>query len=607
MTTGNHSSPRSYDASRRPPRRVRVVLTVGFLALTAGLVAALGSPAGGYELSIYRSTPLAFWAGAAIALLAATLIAFHPGPLGHLRTTALALAASTALSVLALPMIRGYYFYGQGDSLSHLGFARSFAEGTMSPMELLHPGVHLASVVIESATGIELRSAMLLAVLVFFALFFLFVPLCVRRVANTDGALVVGLFAALLLLPINAVGTHVVTHPSSQAIMFTPFVLYLLFTYLYQPNGGRLHPSRIGALLILVSPAILLIHPQEAMNILILFFTIASIQFVFRRFRPTHPFATQRSVLFQALFLGALWLLWAPRSSRVTNRLDAAYAFLFGGGGSSTAAEVSGRSVALSVIGGSIEELFVKLFLDAVVFSVIAGIVMLATVFGRLDGVFPDRNALNKYLTIGFVPLFVGTMFVAVGSFGDHYFRFIGFLMVFVTILAAAAIARASEFTARISTRTLRSVTVVLFLLLLPLGFMALHPSPWIYQDTSQVTEQEVEGYETAFEQSAAGIGYAGIRGGGDRYVEAIYGPRSAQASEFPGEAIPPEVFGTNLTTYYDDPRYVPIRRSDVEREVELYNGLRYEADGFRRLETTPDVHRVQSTDEFRLYLITDD
>jgi len=605
MTTNTYRRSAATDNSSRN-RWTKTALTAGFLALTWALVAAITAPASGYELSIYRATPSAFWIGVGVALLAASLVMLGRGSVGTLRLPALALAGGAVLSVLALPILRGYYFYGQGDSLSHLGFALSFETGAASPLELLHPGVHLASAVVDNATGGELQWAMLLTVLAFFALFFVFVPLCVRQVTGDNAGLTVGLFVALLLLPINAIGTHVVTHPSSQAIMFTPFVLYLLFAYLRQPADGWFRPTPIGILLSLGSAAVLVVHPQETMNLLVILGTVAVLQFVARRYRPNHPFATQRSVYFQTLLLGALWFLWAPRSERVTGRLERALSFLSGtSGGSATPA--AGRSASIAAIGGSLEELFVKLFLAALVFSIIAGVVMLATATGRLDDAFPDNNALIKYLTAAFVPLSVGTAVVFLGSFGDHYFRFVAFLMVLVTIVAAAAIARAGSSGTRFDATTVRRATLVLFVLLLPLAITSMHPSPWIYQGTPQVTTEGVAGYEAAFEQAPEDAVYAGVRGGGERYAHAIYGPFSERATTFSEEAIPPAAFGTNLAEYYDDARYIPIQQSDVEREADLYRGLRYDREGFQRLETTPGVNRVQSTDEFRLYFVRDE
>lgn len=591
--------------SRQRTRSQRVLLAAGFLALTAALLAGRRNPAVGYELSIYDATPTAFWVCTAGAMASALLVAARTR-VQNLRRLALVLAASSMLAIVALPLVRGYYFYGQGDSLSHLGFARSFASGALDPWELLHPGVHLTAIVLDAATGLPLRQTMLLTVVVFFLLFFVFVPLCVREIASSSLAAVVGLFTALLLLPINSVGTHIVTHPSSQAVLFAPLVLFLSIRYLRRPATGRFQPSAIGVLLALTSLTLLLVHPQETMDVIIIFWTVLLVQRVVSRYRASNPIANHRTFGLQAGYLTVLWLLWAPRSGRVSGRLERAVGFLLGRTGGAGGTEVSGQSASLASIGGSIEELFVKLFLVAALCSVVAGLVMVASVLGRLDHWSPDRNAYLKYLSLAFVPLAIGTSFVFLGSFGDHYFRFIGFLMVVVTLVAAAGFTHLFSSDER-GAGTRRLGLVVLFALLLPLATLSLHPSPWIYQDTAQVTEQEYVGYETAFEHDPDTARYAGIRSGGERYMHAIEGPRSQAARTFFAGAIPFRVFGHNLTTHYDEPVYVPVRASDVGREVQLYNGFRYDREGFVQLQRSRQIARIQSTDEFRLYRVAEE
>lgn len=598
-------------------RRRKLALTAGFAALAFAAAAAVGSPATGYELSIYRSTPALFWVGTAVALAASVAVSFRPGA-PRLRNAALLLGGTAVWSVVALPVLRGYFFYGAGDALSHLGFALSFLEGE-NPADLLHPGIHVLSLAVGEATGLPVRQALLLGVLTFFLLYFLFVPLCVREIAGDRAGLAVGAFAGLLLLPLNNVATHVIAHPSSQTILFVPVVVFALVLFLRQGAGGR-GVTAAGGLLGLVSAAVVLLHPQEALSVIVLFGTVLLLQWVYRRLDVDHPIARHRLVLVPALFLVSVWLLWAPRSPRVQSRIVTAYRSVFvsspppGG-------EVATRSVSLAVLGGSLGELFVKLFGASLVFSVIAGVAMLARGAGLLDDLGlgrwrvqrlspPDRNGLTTYLAAGFLPLVGATGFVFLAAFGDHYFRFVGFLMMLVTLVAGGAIARGPRglLADRVPLSAVRAAVVVLFVLLLPLALLAVHPSPWIYQPSQQVTEQQFDGYRTSFEQRDPAVAYAGVRSGPRRFVEATYGPASATARQFPGleAGIPGPVFRSNLTTYYDDPRYVPVTTTDVEREVELYQGFRYDASGFRTLRSTPGVHRVQANEEFRLYLLTD-
>lgn len=590
-------------------RVAKLVLVVGFVALIAALAASITSPSRGYELSIYRATPMRFWGGIAVAVACGVLVGLYLGDTGRQVQASLLLAGTAGWAIVALPLLRGYHFYGAGDSLSHLGFARVFQSGQLSPTELIHPGVHLVSIFAAGTTGLALNHTLVLSVFVFFASFFVFVPLCVRELTGSPRAsLVVGLLAALLLLPINSVSTHALAHPASQTILFTPFVLFLVFRYLRQSgsSGDSLRPTSLGVVLALTSVGMLFFHPEQALSFLLILGTIVTLQLLARRFAPTHPFVRHHRMYFQTGLLALAFLLWVPQHARFQARFATAYESLFVTG-VSTGGEVSSTAGSLAAVGGSIEEMFLKLFLAGLVASLVAGLFMLGSLLGRFDEAFPEGNALVKYLTLAFVPLTAITGLVFLSNFGDHYFRYVGFLMMLVTILAAAALTNGVPNGVPVpGWPRVRQALVVLFVLLLPLAVMSLHPSPWIYQSSPQVTEQQMVGYETAFENRSPDVAFVGIRSGPRRYVEATYGPLSTTAREFPGDrsAIPERVFATNLTTFYEEPRYVPVTETDIQRELTLYEGFRYPREGFQQFDGTPGIDQVQSNGEFRLYFL---
>jgi hypothetical protein len=208
----------------------KVVLIVGVLAFLFGVSTAYRNPATGYEISILGATPTAFWVGIWVALLAGLVVAATVGA-SRLRLGAIVLVGLSGLAVTGLPIIRGYYYYGSGDSLSHLGFARAFVSGVWSPADLLHPGSHLVAILFGAASGKGLEWAFMLMVVAFFLAFLVFVPLTVRAITGNPVGLVVGAFAAVLLLPINNVSVHPMAHPTSQAILALPFILYLVVNY----------------------------------------------------------------------------------------------------------------------------------------------------------------------------------------------------------------------------------------------------------------------------------------------------------------------------------------------------------------------------------------
>lgn len=593
-----------------PGRYQRLLLAGGFLAFGVGTLAAWADPARQYELDIYAATPTAFWLGIGMAMVVGLFVAYDTRVTDRVRLAALALLGLSVFAVLGLPILRNYYFFGPGDSLSHLGWARLIDDGRLSPFGLLYPGIHTASVFLKAVLGISLRRAMQFVVLLFTAVFVLFVPLCVRELTDARWAVTTGFVAALLLLPINNVSVYHLPYPTAQAIFFIPLLLYLALRYISQSDGS--FPRSItgtGILLGLTSVAIVLLHPQQAGSALLLFGGIAATQFLYRQWKPEHTLSGQRPFYIQVAILTGAFLAWTPRFDRAQS---AGQGFISGLLGTEPVGdEITTRAISLTVLGGSIQELFIKLFGVAVVFSGIAGIVMLLGLLGRLDAE-EIRGSTIKALSVGLVGLGITFVLFFLGSVSVLPFRYLGAIMVVVTIFGTVGLVTGIPISMPWpSRRAMQTVAVVVFGLFLALQVAHVHESPYIYQSNDQVTKTTMVGYENAIETRDPEVWFTGIDGGPRRYVDAYYGTTREDERTFDGrvfegkdEAIPPAVFGTNLSQHYGRDRYVAVTDSDVQIQVGLYDGLRYDMDGFRSLRATPGIHRVRSNGDFRLYYV---
>jgi len=589
------------------------VLSVGFLAMGVATIAAHGDPALGYELSIYESTTPVFWFAGSVAVVAALVVAFHRGASRPLRLGGIALAAGTTLSVVVLPLIRGYYFYGSADSLSHLGWARMMAGQipgvSLSPSELLYPGIHSSAVAIAGFTGVPLTRAMLYVVLLYTLAFFVFVPLCVRTLVDADLAVVVGAFSGFLLLPINNVSVFNMPYPTGQAIYLLPLLIFLVILFVLPGRGGG-SGLRWGVLLAVVSLSVLFVHPIIAAPALFVLASIAGIQFLYRRWQPTHPIASHRALYANAAFFGVAFVLWSQRFPRARQQVVILIEGLFFGG-QPVADEITGRTGALATLGTGLAELYVKIFLVATAFAVLAALVGLASLSGRLDGDATDRSALVKYLTVATVPVVATFLAFFLASASVLPFRFLGAAMVMATILGAVAITGGLAYRpSRPSAGTIRHVVVVVLFVALALQMAHVHQSPYIYRASSQVSEQEYVGHEIAFEYSDPAVAWAGPRTGPDRYIDAIYGTSfnvttpGGLVFEGAEARIPFDVFGHNVSEYYGEDRYVGVSRGTVQKEVGLYDGFRYSREEFANVETDRSINRVQSNGEYWLYYV---
>jgi len=591
-------------------------LTVGFIAVAVGIWAAHGHPEPGYEIDIYRSTPAGYWVGVAVGAVIAVTVGVTGTASQRAVDAAALLGSSAVLSIVALPLLRSYHYYGGGDSLTHLGWAREMEASVITPDTILYPAIHTLSISLSKLTGLEIvHTLQLLPMVVYPVVFLLGSVLCVTALADSRSATVVALFAALCFVPINKVSVHIVAHPSSQAILLFPFVLYLLIRHLRDENTGFPLATPLGVAFAMSYLGLVVLHPQESMTLLSMMAAMSVLQFIARRYRPRGAIAANRSLYAHTVLLGVVFSLWIVRYERARSR--AAYvveSLLYQRHDQLSETAVRGSS--LVDLGGSFEELFVKLFAVSLVFCLLAGAVFVATARHAAAGTGGERTAVLSYVAVGLVPATVGFLFVFAADQGDHYFRFLGTIMVPVTIVGTVGLVDVVDRgTKRIEnasitvTRThVRAALVVAFVVLLSTQAMAIHQSPYMYKSGQQVTAAEMDGYETAFAHHDGETPLLGFEPGSRRYIDAYYGSHTARAGlNFPGyrDGIPGEVFSEAPTTHYDSDRYVVIVEGYKRIEVELYQEIRYTTEGFRIIETSPAANRIQDNGEIELYRIT--
>jgi len=591
-------------------RRLRAVLAVGFVLFLGGLVAAMRDPATTYELSIYGATTAAFWVATAVAFLVGVAVAFGASGSPWVRRGGSLLLYLCALTVVGLPLVREYYFLGAGDALSHLGWIKEVGSGALEPTGLLYPGGHTIAVALHDVGGLTYRAAELLTLVAFVAVYLLSFPLLVQAVADRwdrrgGFAFLVGLLTALLWLPLNGISVHKSFHPFSFGVLFLPFVLYLVLAYVRQPTerlGYLKRPTVVGGLLAFASVVTTMVHPQAALVLVLILGAVSGVQFLVRRTGWAHPIAKHRTLYGQTVFAAALLVTWLAQFRAPVRVFSSTLASLYTGG--APAAEVTQRSSSLTEIGGGIVELYGKLFVPGTVFILIAGVYLLVRWTGTGDRLADRDHTFVDYLAVGLVPLAVIFAVAFVANVTTQHFRYHGAAMLLVAVIGAVALTTLGPGRASATWPSRATVAaVVLVVLLVPVAAMSLYASPYIYQPTSHVTEAQVDGYETMLDHRTEDATITGVRQKYFRYLDAIEGREGTRRTGYEAPAgVPESVFNTNLSTYYDDPHYLTVTRLDYQREVVLYGGFRYSESGFRSLDVTPGIDRVQSNGDFRQY-----
>lgn len=577
---------------------LKFALAIGFVGLTVAVLQANAHQPAGYELSIFGGTPIEFWIGIGIALAVSLVVSFAVTP-GRLRGAALTLGGMAVTAIAGLPILRGYYFNGTADALTHLGWARDFSTGTMNPTELFYPGIHSFSVVLSSFAGIELTRAVLFVVVTMAVLTLVFVPLLVRSISRDDRAVVVAAFAVFSLFMVHNLGIYLHAHSFAQATFFTPVVLFVAFAYLTQ-RGSRI---AIGGLLVIVSLAVLLYHPQQAANLLLVFVAISLVQLAYRRNEADHPIKRHRTLYAHTGFLAVAFLLWVTSFEGWAfynlGRTQASFLAYLAGNPPTAGGMAQSQLASLAAIGVGLPEMFVKLFLVAAIFTALAAVLMVASALSLTDGSRPTEDAVAIYLGVGSLVLLPLIALYFAGNIAEHYFRHIGFLFLVASIVGALALTRGvASLSSPRGSRLSTIAIVLLFAILLPLSLATAFPTPFIHKQTQHVTEPQIDGYQTVFEISDQTLPLGGIRQAPWRFSDAVHG---VTASRFYETTVTNENL-TRLDEYYDGGGYLIDTEYDQATEVRAYRELRYTERDFRSLDTQTNVNRVLSNGAVRLY-----
>ncbi|WP_255171679.1 hypothetical protein [Natrononativus amylolyticus] len=586
-----------------------LVLAVGFFAVAAAIAIARAAPATGYEGSIYAATPTATWAGLAVGLgiaVCATVVCRR-----HQQHLAIGLGALSVTAIVSLPVIRNYRFLGLGDGLTHLGWARDFVAGDLLPHQLFYPGLHAVTSALHLLGGIPLERAMLITVVLLFVPFVVFVPLVVRDVTGNAMAVGFAAVASWFVLPINNVATHMGPHTNSNALFLVPVALFAFVAFLRRRGELERLPfglSPFSALVIVVGVGLLLVHPQQMINVVVVIGTIAGVQFLARRRYPDHPIVTQPTVYAHTAVLGGLFVIWALSNERFRRALAGLlYGLLTQDIGGS--AEVDQREASLTAIGGSMTELFAKMFLVAAVIGLIAALFVLLVWLGRtsLDA---EARTFVTYFALALIPLggmflvyFVGTPTMA--------FRQVGFIYVMLTILGGIAVAHGIGWLSGPLTTPGATALAATFLgACLVLSLLTVFASPIIYNPTQHVSDQQMSGYESAIEHRNDDLLIAGLGYGPDRFGHAINGVEPSEEIAYGGGAggvvlVDEFEAGNYSGAYHGMDYHFTVSAYDTTREFEVYQELHHSEAALAGLEAEPGANKVISNEEFRMYTVS--
>ncbi|WP_273836235.1 hypothetical protein [Halococcus sp. PRR34] len=616
-------------------RLAKATLAAGAIALAVAALAAHLTPATGYELSIYQATPGVFWIGLFVTLGVAVALAFASNR-RSIRVAALWLAGLAIVAFAALPLLRGYYFFGPEDALTHLGYTKSLVRGTVDLTTIIYPGMHTLAALLGILTTRPFTWSLLVTVPLFVAAFVLFVPLCVRLIVARRTVDPIAVFSSLLLLPIAVIYLPVLQPiPTSEAILFVPAVTFVLLAYVRRPR--RL---AFGTLLVVALAFLVVLHPQHGLVFGALLGIVLVTQFFTQTLTRTvtGPKAITRLfvqfVVLAGVGLAVVWL-WLSTQSLFGRGVSQLGPALFG---VDTAGElrtflathsfgaivaelldnparpIIPRSNTLEALGVSVRTIYRRTFAVEILYGGFAVLALLVPLLSKLADRRNIRYSVVLSLVCGLVPAMALTVLYVLAGNPLQYFRYLGFVLVFVTILGGVFLweARAAAET-WLPSIPVRSVLAVGFVALLVVSSFTMFRSPYVTQETEHVPEGQMDGYEFAFDHAANDVGFAGVSSPIYRYRDGIAGSNASAVPKAPLKngrgsgaysRVPYHFADQQLRTQSDEPFYLPVTAADRQSSTQLYGGVEFSQDDFSYLNDTSRISNTYANGQFDLYRI---
>jgi len=595
-------------------RKAKYLIFIGFILLLISILIAYRSPAQFYELSIYDSTPIGYWVGISLVIFLSLFVSLRTEK-KIILTFSLILAVTAIISIVSLPLIRGYYYIGFADSITHLELAIRISEGLMNPNNLVYPAIHTLAVFISNISKIPLRLSLMFIVPLFGLLFVFFTYLVLKIIYEKSyidpylqishphpvlkivpkkfsrEMIIIGVFSALFFLPVNIIAIQYIPKPETQAVLFLPALIYLLIKH------HKLQDYKLFMLILysLFFTALVYIHPRATLIFVIFLFGVV----IYDRLSTKKPIAISFII---PILSGFIYLITRGERAIVAGERHLRQLIYNPQPGEA----VAQRAASASEVGGSIEEIFLKIMLVTIIF----GILTIVYVYqNKRNGSSGKKYIINDntYIThffIALIPvsLFVVGYFISAGGRGPT-FRVIGLMSAIITITGAYSFFHLIK-SLQLNKKNRNQIIFIFIIFCLILSVLTLHSSPYIYRGTSHITEAHFHGSDLCFKNYNGSVPYASVRMQSDRYYAISQRVRRPNIEAPFGPSPPPNFNNQSLSTYYGNKTYLGITESERVREAELYKGFQFSYDDFEYLERDPNIHKIQSNGGFDLYLV---
>jgi len=587
---------------------LKLILIINYFFLLLTLIIITSTPpVDSYEFSIYSAYPSYFWFLLLLSIILGMISVILSILNESLRKywTLGFLAEIIAISlVLFLPLIRGYYIYGAGDVLTHIGYMLDIEySGVIGKNH--YPLLHILGVTLHETTIFSYGIITMIIPPIFSLISILYWFILGKEIMNDLREII---FLVLITsLPIYGVINSLFT-PNHQAFLLIPVIIYTLIKY------QKIKRKEICIIFIILSILMAVIHPLIAVIVIFIYSLIQVSNYLFSYFLPDKN--DRESILIIIFIMAIVFLMWSTYLILFIKVLKPLTASLLGI--DEVQSELAAKYSLISRVNVDIVYL-VKLGLHIYGISVILSLSALFCIIFLLVLHFKEREPIHQYLLIfslNFVMFFIlgFIVFIKIDLFGMK--RIFNFALLFALIIISSTIVKLHK-KIQFSTIIIKFIfyisIVIAIVLLIYLSIFSLHLSPIIKMSNQQVPEGNYNGMRTFFEKRD--ITNPIIEHGLSqmRYFDSIYGHNLPATNIRYGEITSPiDHFGYNTTSYlgsnYYEKHYFLLSKEGRGFYKSMYpefpDKWRFTDHDFQMLETDPSVERIYSNKNLDIYLI---
>ncbi len=594
-------------------QNLKLLLVINYVILLSALFTILITPpASGYEFSIYNAYPSYFWyliiSSIFLGQVCAVLSVLDDSTSKYWPLGLLAAVIADCL-LLFLPVIRGYFIYGSGDILTHIGYMEDI--GNYASIGSNHyPILHILGFSMREIAGLSFGIITMIIPPIFSIVSILYWYILGREIFNDKFKVVI--LVLIAFLPMYGVTNSLFT-PNHEAFLMLPLVLYCLIKF-----QNAADKRGISAILITLSVLIVLFHPLIA----IMAMSIYALQYVsdiiskLTLSSKSHAKNTWIVIAIMAM----IFSIWSTYIYLLTDVLDPLISSIMG-----TDAVESQFMANLELVSQIEVDIFylIKLGLLTYGLDAILGLLALTSILYLLILYTKGEVKISRFLLFSivcFIAFFaLGVIiFFAINEFG--YGRVYKIAQMFSLIVISSSVVTAYRRLQNISNFkrvVFCTLTCALVIMLITLSIFTLHLSPVIKKSNQQVPMSDFYGMATFFEKRDDSNLILEHGTSQMRFHNSIYGRSYPKVNIRYGQGydeplLPIDHFGYNtsisLGSNYDGMRYFLLTTQGRKFYEHIYpefpDNWRFIDRDFEMLESDASVIRIYSNENLDIYFI---